>query len=375
MESPLESSLPVGGIPVTRENPMGSYRDPIVTGESESGSDSTSLESEDDDGVFLRTFQQRHPNIEKEPPLDIEPNYVPKLPARPGPDAEMSKLGHVYAIIDGVVIIKSADDWSENFALDKSTPVFFSDRRPLGFIYDTFGSIRSPMYAVVHENRAAKAGRELPKVDVNVEVRDEVYYDKKQIVKVIPTDLTKVKANDEELSDIDFSDDEEERIVKTKKRKSRGRSQSTGSSKHFQSSQPQPSHRDQGGGALSSRYGPSYQQPFQQQQQQACMGQTYSAQLGPPGVVPEFQQVPSQGSAYGLFPLTYTMPPPQYVVPPPELVAMADQLQQQQLQQQQLLQQQPLLQQQQLQQQQQQQGQSFRPGFFPPYRYPGPQGN
>ncbi|KAM3183994.1 hypothetical protein ACTXT7_009238 [Hymenolepis weldensis] len=242
--------------PVVVENIPGPYRDPVEAGKAEFDEESTSSESEQgsqgphrdplevdkaesDQGSTSseRTKQRPRKPIPPRPihrpvqPLDIEFDYVPRLPQAPLPSVKLIQLGKVTAFFDGIVIIKSLPRVP---GLDRDSALYFADRRPMGFVYDIFGPIHQPMYVVVYENRrkikegavkVATPNQDLPvcsvKIDTGVKVGDEIYCadDDKLSIKVLTEQILQIKAYDEGDSDEEFfSDDEEERKAKSKNR-------------------------------------------------------------------------------------------------------------------------------------------------------------
>uniref|UniRef100_A0A0R3T7E7 H/ACA ribonucleoprotein complex non-core subunit NAF1 n=1 Tax=Rodentolepis nana TaxID=102285 RepID=A0A0R3T7E7_RODNA len=160
--------------------------------------------------------------------LEIEFDYVPRLPQAPLPSVKLLQLGKVTAFFDGVVVIRSVPGVP---ALDRDSALYFADRRPMGLVYDIIGQVKQPSYVVIYENRrqtsekrkgkASTAAQEIPpcpvKIEVDVKVGDEIYYadDAQLSIKVLTDQLQQSKAYDEGDPNEEFySDDEEERKAK-----------------------------------------------------------------------------------------------------------------------------------------------------------------
>ncbi|VDO11103.1 unnamed protein product, partial [Rodentolepis nana] len=183
--------------PAVVENIPGSYRDPIEAVKAESSEESTSSESEQssEDSHCSRKAKgparkhYGHPRTVQRPsqPLEIEFDYVPRLPQAPLPSVKLLQLGKVTAFFDGVVVIRSVPGVP---ALDRDSALYFADRRPMGLVYDIIGQVKQPSYVVIYENRrqtsekrkgkASTAAQEIPpcpvKIEVDVKVGDEIYY-------------------------------------------------------------------------------------------------------------------------------------------------------------------------------------------------------
>ncbi|VUZ51219.1 unnamed protein product [Hymenolepis diminuta] len=357
----------------------GPYRDPVEAGKAESDEESTSSESEqgsqdphcdplevekvgsDQESTSSESMKRRprksfHSRPIQRPiqPLEIEFDYVPRLPQAPLPSVKLIQLGKVTAFFDGIVIIKSLPKIP---GLDRDSALYFADRRPMGLVYDIFGPIHQPMYVVVYENRrkikegAVKvptSSQDLPvcsvKIDIDVKVGDEIYCadDDKLSIKVLTEQLLQIKAYDEGDSGEEFfSDDEEERKAKSKNRPqgraTKSLSRGAGKSKAFKRnhlSQPVGNPTGNQQQAFQSynafcqqRFGgpPGEQVRFAQPQLRGQFGPTLSPQPLPnlagwqPGQVnfPPNVGLQFPGPPYSYYPMGYpqSMPPMQQRTP------------------------------------------------------------
>nr|CDS34336.1 H:ACA ribonucleoprotein complex non core subunit [Hymenolepis microstoma] len=215
----------------SEQSSQDSYCDHVERGEGESEKESTSLRSASGRGRARKPFCPR-PIQRPSQPLEIEFDYVPRLPQAPLPSVKLLPLGKVTAFFDGVVVIQSLPGVP---GLDRDSALYFADRRPMGVVYDIFGPVKRPSYVVVYENRRQSRGKgsgkgstpsqdTLPcpvKIDVDVKVGDEIYCadDDKLSIKVLTEQILQIKAYDEGDSNEEFySDDEEERKAKDERK-------------------------------------------------------------------------------------------------------------------------------------------------------------
>ncbi|KAM7542852.1 hypothetical protein Aperf_G00000019101 [Anoplocephala perfoliata] len=104
-----------------------------------------------------------------ESPIFIESGYIPKLPETLPTSTKLTEIGVVTAVYGGIVVVQS---FSNKMILDRGSALYLQNRRPLGEVYDTIGSIRKHSYVIVHENRRFKPKNgdtsEATKLEVNV---------------------------------------------------------------------------------------------------------------------------------------------------------------------------------------------------------------
>ncbi|RUS90817.1 hypothetical protein EGW08_001436 [Elysia chlorotica] len=158
---------------------------------------------------------------------EIFPEELPPLEylmISPDESVEMEPLGVVSGIVDVLVVVK-ADNNSP--ALYDDTILFVEGRKPLGLIFETFGTVEKPFYSVRFNSSADIEEK-------GIEVGHRVYFAPKadNLTKyVFIAELRKVKCddaswkNDNEVPTAyrDYSDDEEERKEKRRaKNKDRG---------------------------------------------------------------------------------------------------------------------------------------------------------
>ncbi|KAK3797484.1 hypothetical protein RRG08_049315 [Elysia crispata] len=158
---------------------------------------------------------------------EIFPEELPPLEylmISPDESVEVEPLGVVSGIV-GVLVVVKADNNSP--ALYDDTILFVEGRKPLGLIFETFGTVERPYYSVRFNNAADITEK-------GIEVGHRVYFAPKadNLTKyVFIAELRKVKCddaswkNDNEVpaAHRDYSDDEEERKEKRRaKNKERG---------------------------------------------------------------------------------------------------------------------------------------------------------
>ncbi|EUB57428.1 H/ACA ribonucleoprotein complex non-core subunit NAF1 [Echinococcus granulosus] len=240
-----------------------SYRNPSEFSEGDADSESSGGSSDKESTRQPVAGPPIHSPKAFDLPLEIDPKYVPRLPSVPLEHVKLGVLGKVSSIIKGCVIIESLPNLPP---LDKGSALFLQNRKPLGEVYDTIGPVRSPFYVVIHENRqppskppkarserataastaasatarssatalsttegvkgvSAQPPQELPKLNVTVNVGDEVFYvldDPALSIKILCSELSKLRGSDasglkdQELSPDDFSDDEKEYAYRRK---------------------------------------------------------------------------------------------------------------------------------------------------------------
>ncbi|CAL1543261.1 unnamed protein product [Lymnaea stagnalis] len=154
---------------------------------------------------------------EELPPLEY-------LTISPDEGVELEPIGTVSGIVDVLVIVKAN---SNSPALYDDTVLFLEGRRPLGLIFETFGTVERPFYSVRFNNH-----RDI--LEQNISVGDRIYFAPKadNLTKyVFISELRKVKFDDASWENdnepppaqIEYSDDEEEKRAKQRqKNKSRG---------------------------------------------------------------------------------------------------------------------------------------------------------
>ncbi|XP_055877932.1 H/ACA ribonucleoprotein complex non-core subunit NAF1-like [Biomphalaria glabrata] len=145
---------------------------------------------------------------EELPPLEY-------LTISPDENVELEPLGTVSGIVGVLVVIKALPD---SPALFDDTVLFLEGRRPLGLIFETFGTVHQPYYSV-------RFNRNEDIRDQTIELGHSVYFAPKasNLTKyVFISELRKIKFNDASWehdnepppSHLEFSDDEEEKKAK-----------------------------------------------------------------------------------------------------------------------------------------------------------------
>ncbi|KAM7541864.1 hypothetical protein Aperf_G00000019070 [Anoplocephala perfoliata] len=99
------------------------------------------------------------------------------------------------------VVVQS---FSNKMILDRGSALYLQNRRPLGEVYDTIGSIRKHSYVIVHENRRFKPKNgdtsEATKLEVNVTAGNVVcYVDEEKLSKKLALEdlLLKMRADEQ----------------------------------------------------------------------------------------------------------------------------------------------------------------------------------
>ncbi|KAJ1641982.1 hypothetical protein LPJ64_006123 [Coemansia asiatica] len=143
---------------------------------------------------------------------------VPALPIERLPETSVLRdLGKVHSIVDCSVTIQ-AHISGEKHVLDSDSLVVMEDRRVLGLIFDVFGPVSRPMYTV----RFNTASEALEMAAVGMKV-----YFSQDWAKMLATERLRSRGTDasnmydEEVSsdNMEFSDDEAERVAKQKRKK------------------------------------------------------------------------------------------------------------------------------------------------------------
>eukprot|EP00912_Choanoflagellata_sp_UC4_P002383 UC4_evm1s1503 len=200
----------------------------------DSDSDTEGNNEDENDPIFKRET----PSFEKSelesdfPPTTKNETPISKLP-EPDPPSSLGKLpSHVEmefsgeissnGILDGLVVVKTQLGCS---ALQEDTTLWFSDREPLGKIFDVIGPVAQPFYTV----RLPKSNEAsfLSKIVKGTKV---FYAKTEDTAFVITEELRRLFRgsdaswlNDEEppADVIEYSDDEEEALAKKEKARKR----------------------------------------------------------------------------------------------------------------------------------------------------------
>ncbi|KAJ8593220.1 NAF1-domain-containing protein [Rhizopogon salebrosus TDB-379] len=166
-----------------------------------------------------------------------------------GHEEKLEKVGEVLNIIGNVVIVKGLPADSSRAAsekaLDTETLLVFDDRKVLGHIYETFGPTSQPLYQI-------KFNQSYPLDTERIRVAREVYHVPQRSNFVFMDYLKKLRGSDasnihdEEPGDdeVEFSDDEQEAAFKHARKKKRGMSVSSSTSRQTTPAPPQPHYDD-----------------------------------------------------------------------------------------------------------------------------------
>jgi H/ACA ribonucleoprotein complex non-core subunit NAF1 len=197
---------------------------------------------EDEDVEELKTRNEMElPTVE---PIVIE---VPE-------NAVLSPVGTVHGVVDRFVIIQGYDAGDVK-VLDCDTVVFLSDKTIVGAVFDVFGPVTNPMYSVLFNSK------------------DEIYYIP-DLAKFVYTNEIKTKGTDasnfydEETEEQEFSDDEAERMHKSKSKKNMEDGEiATKKNKKKRGNRQQQPQQYQPQQQYPPQYPPQYQPQHQQQMQ------------------------------------------------------------------------------------------------------------
>uniref|UniRef100_A0A2C9JKS9 H/ACA ribonucleoprotein complex non-core subunit NAF1 n=1 Tax=Biomphalaria glabrata TaxID=6526 RepID=A0A2C9JKS9_BIOGL len=179
---------------------------------------------EDGDEEFQDTFQKKQSEnlgtkkFVSRTEGEVLPEELPPLEyltISPDENVELEPLGTVSGIVGVLVVIKALPD---SPALFDDTVLFLEGRRPLGLIFETFGTVHQPYYSV-------RFNRNEDIRDQTIELGHSVYFAPKasNLTKyVFISELRKIKFNDASWehdnepppSHLEFSDDEEEKKAK-----------------------------------------------------------------------------------------------------------------------------------------------------------------
>lgn len=150
--------------------------------------------------------------LDELPPV-TELNFMAKL-------NKMEQIGRVCNILDRLVIVAS---FKNKPPLDLDSVLFLRDCHPLGAIFETFGPVKQPYYAIRFN---APEEVESRKVSIDMAVYFLPCQSPPITSYVFVKDLIKIKGSDASWLDdneppndcLEFSDDEEERLFKLKRK-------------------------------------------------------------------------------------------------------------------------------------------------------------
>ena len=146
-------------------------------------------------------------------------------------NTQLINIGYVNSIVDNVVVIQSV--LSGDFqTIDYGTLLCLEDGKLLGEIYETFGTITSPLHSILIDESKFDKG--------SVKKGDKIYYapsfakivDTQQLREIKGSDASNVYDEEVPAHQQEFSDDEQEqefkRNAKKNKSKGKGKSKSAG---------------------------------------------------------------------------------------------------------------------------------------------------
>lgn len=219
---------------------------------SDSDSDSDSDISSDSDNDSSEDEKSRMEGIDddetndggNEGPIlsknEVTEESVDTLPAdfKIEPETVINYVGFITGIVEKSIIIKATIS-AEEKVLDSGTVFCLEDRTPLGYLYEVFGRLQSPVYRVkFNSDEELEPFKEMKGHKVFYIQPSAHFLWTKQIKQMKGTDAS--NANDEELpeEEQEFSDDEQEAAAKKAKNKRKSKSNSKPVAEKKQKLQP-----------------------------------------------------------------------------------------------------------------------------------------
>lgn len=135
------------------------------------------------------------------------------------PESDCVAVGKVFQIVDKLVVIEALKNTP---VLDLDSVLFFEDGQPLGQIFDVFGPVTEPYYCVRFNSDEHIKEKNIVKDQIvycapKTEYTSYVFVN--QLLKMKGSDASWRHNNEPPVSQLDYSDDEEERKAKKALRK------------------------------------------------------------------------------------------------------------------------------------------------------------
>lgn len=175
-------------------------------------SDTSEDESEvcfqnDSDDEIPRCNNQELPKTKNELEIPIEEPSISYIPE----NILLFPIGCVYKKTEDTIIIESAPH-PLGYTLDSGTVLSMENRNVCGVIFETFGPVRNPFYSL----------RVKPEIGELISLGDKLFaaieYSKFVIIDSSAKGTDASNVYDEEDNELYFSDDEQERLHKLKKK-------------------------------------------------------------------------------------------------------------------------------------------------------------
>ncbi|TPX63229.1 hypothetical protein SpCBS45565_g06789 [Spizellomyces sp. 'palustris'] len=145
-------------------------------------------------------------------------------------NASLRSIGTIHSTVDDLLVIQSTPTDNTDRVLDADTIVLFSDRTPLGRIFETFGPVTKPLYSI-RFNSVEEVQEMLEKSGKGTEVFVAEGLEKVVFTRVLKAYKGSDASNihDEEVGDeeMEFSDDEQEAEFKRQLKLKRKRAANT----------------------------------------------------------------------------------------------------------------------------------------------------
>lgn len=230
--------------------------------------------------------------VEDDPAPELSNDYT--IPEK----TQIEFAGYIHNVSEKTVLIRAGT--SGEYRILKENSIFcFEDKTPVGYLYETFGRIQSPIY-VVKFNSVEKAK------ELKGRIGEKVFYVVPSSSFILTAEIKKLKGcdasniHDEELplEEQEFSDDEIEQDLKRKKKnkksKNKRKQRDNEAEGSVNTSNNQPSgnenkrkvrkvqniHNNDGGHQGYSQYPPQYNSFGYQQSHQPMMGYNQMPQQG-----------------------------------------------------------------------------------------------
>ncbi|CAF0889304.1 unnamed protein product [Brachionus calyciflorus] len=291
------------------------------------------IESDEEEDETPKNKNQKYLKTKDEITIDdLEP--VEYVEIHLEPDVKLEKIGKVISKVDNkLVVIQSVRENPDKDppTLDEETYLFDSNRKSLGKIFETFGPVTNPFYVIRFNSLSEVTDRNL-----NLELDSEVFFAQsnqytkyvfniEQLRKQKGSDASWSNDNEPPVECLDFSDDEQEKLVKRQLKSARNKiagAYSDSEDESVEKKSPQKNFNKSGNNSFAQKrkhdqkfsHGQNNYQP--QQPAQPMMPYFYPGQMYPPQQFPPFYPPNPQMYNYQCPPQMY---PPGYMYPPQQM--------------------------------------------------------
>lgn len=176
----------------------------------------TLINEDSDDDDEQKALHNRHgPRTRNELAIDELPP-IENLTITLSEETPIERIGYIRHIIDGKLVI--IESLLHSPPLNDDSVLFNRHRRSIGLIFETFGAVEQPYYAIRYNDLDSIHQRQ-------IELNEEVFYAPKETTYtkyVFVQELKALKGSDASWEDdneppkfaVDYSDDEQERAAK-----------------------------------------------------------------------------------------------------------------------------------------------------------------